>query len=243
MGSYCYIEHDGHKWQSYLQRDFETYHVGDKLKWKPSFHSPGSHLDGVYHDDIYSNENAGQYRWHWLVVKDLTLVAVLPSTIWDEGHETKRKELEAQYGIESPPRDMWPEVAWEAAEWERAQPKCVDFLRMKMRQHGMMRMIFCEWDVEPELTALAQPLVPELTLLRDWSYGGDMFRQAATYRVKRLLTEAGKWDEGEYRERPLNVRAVWKGDPLTLDLTVVRFADRLPSAPAQAGAEPQKVLD
>jgi len=124
MGSYCYLEYQGQRWQSHLCRDFETYKVGDAIPWTPSFHSPGEHPDGVELEEIYPD--AGDPCWVWLVVQGCILRALLPANLTNDDtsdavSKQVREALRQQFGIQPPPRDLWPELAWEAAAWRKQQ--------------------------------------------------------------------------------------------------------------------------
>lgn len=89
----------------------QTVRLGDKLEWEPDPYWPGSHPDGV-HDAICVGDRPSL----WVVVRHCRVVAVGEI---DEG--TDFAKLAIEYNVTDPPRNLWTEEQWAAAEARRVE--------------------------------------------------------------------------------------------------------------------------
>jgi hypothetical protein len=91
------------------------YKLGDKIKWEPDDRWPGCHIDGVLegHDE-------GEGLPVLIVIKDCTIVAVSAPLAYRLMDDAKER-LAKQYDIQAPPRELWPEEAWDAKAQREAE--------------------------------------------------------------------------------------------------------------------------
>ncbi len=126
MGGLTYIEHEGRELQSYLDRLGNTYKIGDKIPWKPLFSQPGQWSNG--YDEAWRYEGNTEHPYI-LVIKDLTLIDVIEVPFKDglADREAGYKLAREKHGtdFETPPRDLWPEIAWECRDywWKKAEDR------------------------------------------------------------------------------------------------------------------------
>lgn len=181
MGNYIEVKHptDGRLLQVHCGVDcWDPVSVGDLLPWMPNFNYPGD-----WPDDIYDSDGPHGDEDDFVVIKGLRVHALIPppkgpdgfplglyapvSNRWDDGL-TFHEKLRREYGIQDPPRDLWPDLAWEYREWERQKRKreeqerlaalekklgrkltprdratdaVNEYTRVKMQEDGFLRMV------------------------------------------------------------------------------------------------------
>ena len=69
MGSWCNVEDRGVTVRAWFHNNFETYHIGDVLKWEPSFLSPGEWINGFHQAELEGDE----HQQFWVVIKDFKI--------------------------------------------------------------------------------------------------------------------------------------------------------------------------
>lgn len=137
MGMYCEVEHGDRVLQSYLVRDLHRYKIGSTVPWQPDFYSPGDWVNGFSSAHDCDGDRQLEFL---LVIKDFTLIEIHEATVREDGWNWKelQDEVTARLGTEflSPPRDLWPEIAWEAKAWgeERAKSRYKRELQARLDQ-------------------------------------------------------------------------------------------------------------
>jgi hypothetical protein len=195
MSSLSYVEYEGKRYQTYLSDDFEVRTIGSPVPWKPDFHTPGEHCDGFYRAEPEQEETTPV----WIVVKDCKIHAVVYG-------DAPRG---ADYGIQEPPRELWPEIAWEAKEWRAAEYKrkygdpetdaINAFTRAKMAEPSFMRMLMGPHKDRKDLKQYLDESAIVKAVDDLPSQHEDMYHAVVSYLCRRQLTEAGKWvEDGRY---------------------------------------------
>lgn len=133
MSGIAYIEHEGRLLQTHISNDGNTYKIGDEVPSRISFHFPGSWANGTYE----AEPNDGNTRDRYLaVVKDYRLAEIWAVPWGDEGpsYETVNALIREQHGdFDKPPRELWPELAWEAEQWRRDRAEAGRIARKQAR--------------------------------------------------------------------------------------------------------------
>ena len=189
--------------------DCDTYKLGDTIPWRPEFYWPGDSVDGVELGDGPPDA--------FVVIQNSVVMAVVSAPEDYDQRERLREELIARYPRIPPPREWWPEIAWERkavqeakaaklrADYDAALAKATraeqtqlaidavnEFTRAKMQEEGFLRKLFAEWEEVPELSALLTEALREE--FAGWPTTGpcaDMLGDAAYYRGGQVLEAAG----------------------------------------------------
>ncbi len=90
--------------------DYETYKVGDTVKWKIDPYEPGQ---GKLFDGVYEVEDDDTL---WVVIHEHVVMCVIPRTP-DESVE----QMEALFGIVQYDRDWWSHTLWRKIDLRNAE--------------------------------------------------------------------------------------------------------------------------
>jgi hypothetical protein len=127
---------DGHVLQVYCGIEtWEPLRVGDQVKWKPDFYSPGD-----WPNDVYESNREDGSDDDFVVIKDFCISQVLRPPLRPGGsplglyHPANWKDeepdengpcvydvLRRDMGLGQPSRELWPDLAWERVRREKEQ--------------------------------------------------------------------------------------------------------------------------
>jgi hypothetical protein len=180
-----------------------NYKITDKIKWEPDNRWPGCHIDGVV-----EGWDEGDGPGILIAIKDCTIVGIVePSK--DVTTDDAREMMVQRYNITPPPRELWPEEAWEAKrqqqekiereyrEWCEKKGKDPDdpasrmnyFTRIQLERDGFYRRIMPQVTVtNDELDRAVPTPVTE----------ADLNRPPPTIKELELLQQAFEaWEKNE----------------------------------------------
>lgn len=208
MGSYSYVRWGDYRLQVYFADDFVERKIGDEVPWKAEFSSPGDYVDGTHEGwiDLHHGQPTEELHRCIVAVKDRRIVEVVRHPESIDTYDSIVARLTRDHAIVPPPRDWWPEIAWEAQQWQRDRYKRPStgneladavnaFTRARMREPGFFAVLFNPRKPRLDLLEFVeQPVLAEFTPQLGWQWGNEMLCDAVEYRAERMLVEAGKWN-------------------------------------------------
>lgn len=185
MGSWCWVEYAGTKYQSWFRRDFEIYKLGDTVPWEPNFYEAGEHIDGVHEAEEENADVSG--TTHWVIIKDKKIHDFV-RCVDPLNCGVDRQTLLSRYGIQPPPRELWPPQAWEYQDdLKHRRAKAKEETEARCREH-VERAVerWRTWKPEPAEQPLEVPKTLDdvnasffMRLVGEWPKTEEEARQQA----------------------------------------------------------------